>query len=80
MHPFDRRERLGKGGKNQTNFAGSEEYEGKKQDWTGILEGELGKACEIQAETGGLGCRSRSCNARFGVYVPSALARIIHER
>ena len=37
-----------------TNVAGSEEYEGKKQDWTGILEGELGKAREIQSETGGL--------------------------
>jgi hypothetical protein len=40
-----------------TNVAGSEEYEGKKQDWTGILEGELGKAREIQAETAGLGSR-----------------------
>ena len=36
---------------------GSEEYEGKKQDWTSILEGELGKAREIQSETAGLGCR-----------------------
>jgi hypothetical protein len=40
-----------------TNVAGSEEYEGKKQDWTGILEGELGKARDIQAETSGLGSR-----------------------
>jgi hypothetical protein len=40
-----------------TNVAGSEEYEGKKQDWTGILEGELGKARDIQAETAGLGHR-----------------------
>ena len=40
-----------------TNVAGSEEYEGKKQEWTGILEGELNKAREIQAETGGLGYR-----------------------
>src|SRR5512135_3387409 len=40
-----------------TNIAGSEEYEGKKQNWTGILEGELNKAREIQAETTGLGCR-----------------------
>jgi predicted AAA+ superfamily ATPase len=40
-----------------TNVAGSEEYEGKKQEWTGILEGELNKAREIQLETGGLGQR-----------------------
>ena len=36
-----------------SNVAGSEEYEGKKQDWTSILEGELGKAREIQGETSG---------------------------
>ncbi|MBV8267117.1 MAG: ATP-binding protein [Planctomycetaceae bacterium] len=40
-----------------TNIAGSEEYEGKKQDWTRILEGELNKARAIQAETTGLSCR-----------------------
>ena len=40
-----------------TNVAGSEEYEGKKQDWTNILEGELGKAREIQSETSGLNFR-----------------------
>ena len=40
-----------------TNVAGSEEYEGKKQEWTGILEGELAKARDIQAETSGLGFR-----------------------
>ena len=40
-----------------TNVAGSEEYEGKKQDWTSILEGELGKAREIQGETSGVSCR-----------------------
>ena len=39
------------------NVAGSEEYEGKKQDWTGILEGELSKARDIQAETAGLNHR-----------------------
>jgi len=33
-----------------TNVAESEEYEGKRQSWTGILEGELAKAREIQAE------------------------------
>src|SRR5690606_28765182 len=30
------------------------EYEGKKQEWTGILEGELAKAREIQREVGAL--------------------------
>lgn len=35
-------------------IAASEEYEGKKQDWTSILEGELAKARDIQTETGGL--------------------------
>ncbi len=37
-----------------TTIAATEEYEGKKQEWTAILEGELDKAREIQAETGGL--------------------------
>ena len=48
---------LSAAGRSLTDVAGSEEYEGKKQDWTGILEGELGKARDIQEETGGLGCR-----------------------
>jgi len=34
-----------------TTVAATEEYEGKKQEWTGILEGELGKARDIQAES-----------------------------
>lgn len=34
--------------------AGTEEYEGRRQDWTAILEGELQKAREIQAEFPGL--------------------------
>jgi Protein of unknown function (DUF499) len=33
-----------------TNVAMTEEYEGKKQEWTGIMEGELARAREIQAE------------------------------
>ncbi len=37
-----------------TTIAATEEYEGKKQEWTAILEGELGKARDIQTETGGL--------------------------
>ncbi len=37
-----------------TTIAATEEYEGKKQEWTAILEGELDKARDIQAESGGL--------------------------
>ena len=37
-----------------TSTAASEEYEGKKQDWASILEGELTKARDIQSDTGGL--------------------------
>lgn len=33
-----------------TNVAETEEWEGKKQEWTGILEGELSKARDIQLE------------------------------
>ncbi len=36
------------------NIAGSEEYEGKKQEWTGILEGELKKARAIERALPGL--------------------------
>jgi hypothetical protein len=35
-----------------TTVAATEEYEGKRQEWTGILEGELAKAREIQADAG----------------------------
>ncbi len=31
-------------------IAAAEEYEGKKQEWTAILDGELAKACEVQKE------------------------------
>ncbi len=49
----------GKGGvceaaRELTSIAASEEYEGKKQEWTGILEGELAKARRIQEEMTGL--------------------------
>ena len=37
-----------------TNIAATEEYEGKKQEWSGILEGELAKARAIQRETTGI--------------------------
>lgn len=37
-----------------TTVAATEEYEGKKQEWTGILEGELGKARDIQSDNAAL--------------------------
>ena len=37
-----------------TNVAETEEYEGKRQEWTSILEGELARAREIQAEISSL--------------------------
>ncbi len=37
-----------------TNIATTEEYEGKRQEWASILEGELVKAREIQLETVGI--------------------------
>jgi hypothetical protein len=37
-----------------TNIAATEEYDGKKQEWSGILAGELAKAQEIQRETTGI--------------------------
>ncbi|MEJ7637813.1 MAG: DUF499 domain-containing protein [Singulisphaera sp.] len=53
-----------------TNVAGSEEYEGKKQEWNGILEGELAKARDIQAETSGLGFREVE-QAMFATFLHS---------
>jgi len=40
-----------------TSIATYEEYEGKRQDWTTILEGELAKARDIQQEFSSLGNR-----------------------
>jgi len=37
-----------------TNIATTEEYEGKRQEWTSILQGELAKAREIEQETSGM--------------------------
>jgi hypothetical protein len=34
--------------------ADTEEHEGRKQAWTGIIEGELGRACDIQRDSVGL--------------------------
>lgn len=45
---------LSEAAKQLTNVATTEEYEGKKQKWLSILEGELAKAREIEAETTGL--------------------------
>jgi len=37
-----------------TNITGTEEYQGKKQEWAGIVESEFTKAREIQTEFSGL--------------------------
>ncbi len=37
-----------------TNIATTEEYEGKRQDWNNIIEGELAKARQIQLDTVGI--------------------------
>ncbi len=50
--------------------AQTEEYEGKKQEWTGILEGELAKARDVQAELPAL--RSREIEqAVFATFLHS---------
>ncbi|MDH7578534.1 MAG: DUF499 domain-containing protein [Bacillota bacterium] len=51
--------------------AASEEYEGKRQEWAGILEGELAKARAIQAETPGL---------KFREVEQAVLATFIHSQ
>ena len=48
------REDLADAGRELTNVAESEEYEGQRQNWSAILEGELDKAREIQREEPGL--------------------------
>lgn len=40
-----------------TTVASREQYEGKTQEWSAILEGELDKARDIQSEATGLQCR-----------------------
>jgi len=45
---------VSEGGRELTTVAATEEYEGKRQEWTGILEGETEKAREIQADYPGL--------------------------
>lgn len=50
-------ESLSEAARELTNVAATEEYAGKKQEWTSILEGELRKAREIQADVTGLRAR-----------------------
>lgn len=53
-----------------TTVAAYEEYEGKRQDWSSILEGELAKAREIQAEVAGIRFREIE-QAVFGTFLHS---------
>lgn len=48
------KEGLSEAARELTIVAAIEEYEGKRQEWTAILEGELAKAREIQQDTAGL--------------------------
>ncbi len=48
------RSALSESARELTNVAETEEYEGKKQEWSGILEGELAKARDVQIELAGL--------------------------
>jgi hypothetical protein len=47
-------EGLSEGAQELANIAATEEYEGRRQEWSAILEGELGKARQVQAEYSGL--------------------------
>ncbi len=59
-----------------TTVAGTEEYEGKKQEWTGILEGEISKAREIQSNLPGLKFRE----AEQGVFATFLHSQPIGQR
>jgi predicted AAA+ superfamily ATPase len=48
------KEDISEGLRELTTIAAAEEYEGKRQEWSGILQGELAKARAIQAESPGL--------------------------
>jgi hypothetical protein len=65
----------GKGGISEaarelTTVAATEDYEGRKQEWTAILEGELAKARDIESETGGLKFREIE-EAVFATFIHS---------
>lgn len=47
-------ETLSEGARELTTIATNEEYDGKRHDWTAIVQGELEKARDIQDEVGGL--------------------------
>lgn len=48
---------IGEAARELTGIAGTEEYEGRRQEWTAILQGELEKAQEIQRQFSGVGHR-----------------------
>lgn len=66
-----KRSALSESARELTNIAETEEYEGKKQDWSGILEGELAKAREVQAEIPAL---------RFREVEQAVLATFLHSQ
>src|SRR5262249_24643415 len=64
-------ENLSEAARELTNIAATEEYAGKKQEWTSILEGELRKAHKIQADTTGL---------RFREVEQAVMATFLHSQ
>ncbi len=48
---------IGEAARELTSIAATEEYEGKRQEWAAILQGELEKAQEIQRQFAGVGQR-----------------------
>lgn len=65
------REEISEAARELTTVAATEEYEGKRQEWAGILEGELAKARAIQAETPGL---------RFREVEQAVMATFLHSQ
>lgn len=51
------RAEIGEAARELTSIAATEEYEGKRQEWTAILQGELEKAQEIQRQYPGVSYR-----------------------
>lgn len=64
-------EQLSEAARELTNVAATEEYAGKKQEWTPILEGELKKARDIQSEAPGL---------RFREVEQAVMATFLHSQ
>ncbi|MDI6709994.1 MAG: hypothetical protein QME76_04805 [Bacillota bacterium] len=65
------REEISAAARELTTVAATEEYEGKRQEWASILQGELAKARAVQSETPGL---------RFREVEQAVMATFIHSQ